>query len=129
METCIILPMKTKKLVTAESLQKLLDSDNQTLVTQAVGRALVVLMHRQTATEKQSNTTGVDNGVGFTGSDAFSGTVSAKSFLKHKTLQDWQVAKWTKKNAKGVARLTKYWRQLNEAAVAKAEGRPDPGSL
>jgi hypothetical protein len=33
---------------------------------------------------------------------------------------DWQYDKWVKPNAKGVARIAKYWKQLDAAAQAKA---------
>lgn len=109
-----------KHLVTHESLQAMLSNTDPVFVTKVVGRALVVLMDNQTRDEKASNATNVDNGIGFTGADAFTGCLTAKSFLKHGTLQDWQVAKWTKPGKNGFSRLTKYWRQLDAAAVAKA---------
>lgn len=81
-----------------------------------VGRALVGLLGRQTGEEQAANTTNTENGIGFTGADAYSGGLTAKSFIKNGGLQPWQVAKWTKLNDKGSARLAKYHRQLNEIA-------------
>lgn len=107
-------------IVTRDSLQQMLDSQNTEFVTRVVGRALVALMHRQTAHEVAGNSTDVENGVGFSGADARSGTLTAKSFLKNRTLLDWQVARWTKKGKNGYARLCKYAKQLDEIAQAKA---------
>ena len=106
-----------RHLVTRDSLQKLFDND--TIACQAVGRALVVLFNRQTTDEKAANSTRLFNGRGFTSADARSGTITAKYFLKHKTLQQWQIDRWTKRERSGYSRLTKYWRQLDEAAAAK----------
>lgn len=103
--------------VTKASLLRLLNSDKRTDV---VGRALVVLFKRQTDAEKVSNQTKLTNGRGFTQADAFTGTVTAKSYLKNGTLADWQVAKWMKLNRKGEPRILKYWAQLDEAAKEKA---------
>ena len=54
------------------------------------------------------------NGNGFTGCDARSGSITAKYYLKYKTLQDWQLERWLEKN-----RICRYHRQLNEIAIAK----------
>ena len=62
----------------------------------------------------------VDNGIGFTGADAFSGTMTAKYFLKHNKLESWQVDKWLKQDKKGYPRLCKYHKQINEEANKKA---------
>ena len=53
------------------------------------------------------------NGNGFTGCDARSGSITAKYYLKYKTLQDWQLERWLEKN-----RICRYHRQLNEIAIA-----------
>lgn len=110
-------------IVTRDSLQAMLNNPSQQYVTAVVGRALVALMHRQTESERQTNATAIDNGVGFSGADGRSGTLTAKSFLKHGTLQDWQLARWTAPTRTGFARLTKYAKQLNEIAEAKASSR------
>jgi hypothetical protein len=86
---------------------------------QFIGRALLVLFKRQTEGEKQANTTNVHNAVGFTPADAVSGCIGAKYFLKHGKMEQWQIDKWIRPNAKGVARIAKYWRQLDEAAQAR----------
>lgn len=106
-------------LVTKQSLQQMLDNPNPLFVNRVVGRALVALLERQTAGEQSSNETTEHNGVGFTGADARSGTMTAKYFIKHGTLLDWQRELWTKRNAAGASRLSKYHRQLNEIAAAK----------
>jgi hypothetical protein len=87
----------------------------------AIGKALVHLFNRQTDDEQATNDTHVHNARGFTGADAYSGSITAKYYLKHRTLLDWQVDRWVKKNGKGYARLSKYWKQINEEAVKKAQ--------
>ena len=109
----------SKALVTRDSLQALLSRDDPAFVATVVGRALVALMQRQTESERTCNTTNVDNGEGFTGADARSGCITAKTFLKTGTLLDWQIAKWTKPAKNVYARITKYHKQLNEVALAK----------
>jgi hypothetical protein len=106
-------------IVTRENLQQMLDNADTQRRIQIVGRALVVLFNRQTEVEQQTNETNNLNGVGFTGADGHSGCLTAKSFLKNRTLADWQVERWLKKDKNGFARLVKYHKQLNEAAEAK----------
>ncbi len=108
------------KIVTKESLQQMIDDAPKEMLVHVVGKALVGLFDRQTADEKAANHTVKHNNVGFTGADAKSGSLTARSYLARKTLADWQVEKWVKKNAQGYSRLAKYHSQLNEIAVAKA---------
>lgn len=118
---------RTRKtyLVTRDSIRALLSSSNPKLVEATIGRALVVLLNRQTLSESQSNQTEVNNMIGFTGADAKSGSLTAKYWLKHGTLQDWQVQRWTRVGASGYPRLAKYWKQLDNAAKMKA-AKKDP---
>lgn len=109
----------TKAIVTRESLQNMLDSEDRAYVTKVVGRALVVLFNNQTKDEQSFNTTNKDNGIGFTGADAHSGCITAKTFMKRGTLEDWQVDRWLKRGSRGYSRLTKYHKQLNAAAMSK----------
>lgn len=110
-----------EKLVTRESLKALLsDERGHEFVQHVVGRALVALFNRQTESEKNVNDTQVWNSVGFSSSDAKSGSLTAKYYLKHRCLLDWQVAKWTQE-FRGRPRLCKYVRQLNEIANIKAQ--------
>ena len=102
----------TQVIVTRESINAMLL--NPRLRIHVIGRALTGLLERQTNAEKISLATHVDNGIGFTGADARSGTLTAKSYLKNGTLEAWQVARWMKPN-----RLAKYHRQLNEIALQK----------
>lgn len=113
---------KKIKLVTAESLQELLGRKD--IRIRVIGRALVCLFNRQTESEKNRNVTTEHNLIGFTEADARSGCISAKYFLKHDTLENWQIEMWTKKNKNGVMRLAKYWKQLNEEAIKKANDKP-----
>jgi hypothetical protein len=108
-------------LVTKQYVENFISTKSPEQVAQFVGRALVVVFNNQTAGEKQVNNTSEDNGVGFTGADAHSGSITAKYFLKHRTLLDWQVERWTKRNKNGTMRISKYWRQLDAAAQAKAK--------
>ncbi len=108
------------RIVTKDSLQQMIDVGGDRAV-RIVGRALVVLFERQTAEEKRINSTNVHNNVGFTSADGQSGVLSAKAFLKNKTLTDWQFERWARKNKKGYSRITKYWRQLDDAAKIKSK--------
>ena len=107
-------------LVTRESIQAMLNNPNPVYVQNVIGRALVAIFERQTQDERNSNDTKIDNMIGFSGADAKSGSLTAKSFLKNKRLEQWQLDKWLKPQKNGFARITKYHKQLNEIAVEKA---------
>jgi len=102
--------------VTRESITEMLNNPNPKYVEAVIGRALVALLKNQTADEQASAETKEDNGVGFTGADAFGGTLTAKYYIKHKRLLNWQVEKWLKLGGNGYPRLAKYHKQLNAAA-------------
>lgn len=110
-----------KNIVTKDSLSKMLaNPDKRQLV---IGRALVCLLARQKQDEQQCADTRHRNGIGFAPCDAYSGTLTAKYFLKHGSLLEWQIEKWMQPSGrKGEPRLLKYTRQLNEAAIEKAKG-------
>lgn len=114
---------RPEPIVTKDSLREMLNSSDEAYVAKVVGRALVAIFNRQTESEKASNHTEQHNGVGFAGCDARSGTLTAKSFLKNKTLLDWQVERWTKLAGNGYPRLCKYVKQLNEIALTKRGNR------
>ena len=107
-------------IVTQESLHTLV-SRGDDVAMHAIGRALIHLFNRQTEHERQVNTVNVHNTIGFTPADGKSGCISAKFYLKHRRLEDWQVERWSKPNAKGVARIAKYHRQLNEEAEKRGK--------
>lgn len=108
--------MKPAKLVTKEFLKTKL-AENPTLV---IGRALVAIFNNQTAEERAHNTTKFHNGVGFTGTDGRIGAITAKYYLKHKRLEDWQIKNWLKPTGKNQEpRILKYAEQLNRIANAK----------
>lgn len=113
--------MKKQVIVTRESLQAMLDQADTVKRQHIVGRALVALFERQTQAEQADNQTKEDNGVGFAGCDSKSGSITAKTYLKKKELQDWQVERWMKRGANGFARICKYAGQLNEIALNKAK--------
>lgn len=103
-------------LVTRESLQSLIERKP----VETVGRALVAIFKLgQTESERSGNTAEVFNGIGFSGADARSGSITAKYFIKHGTLLDWQVEQWSKPAKNGYPRLCKYVKQLNAIAEAK----------
>ena len=106
-------------IVTRDSLQAMLDKEDPEFVARVVGRALVAIFDNQTREEKSANVAAQDNGIGFSGADARTGCLGAKSFIKNKTLLDWQVAQWTKRGKNGYSRLTKYTKQLNTIALRK----------
>lgn len=107
-------------IVTRDSLQAMLDNASTfERRAQIVGRALLVLFRKQTQVERDVNTTNVHNNVGFTGADGRSGCITAKSFIKRGTLQEWQVERWMRKGKNGYSRIVKYHAQLNEAAQLK----------
>lgn len=108
------------KKVTRQSLTELLnDPRGHRFVQHVVGRALVALFERQTRDEQSTNDTREWNTIGFAGCDARQGCLTAKYYLKHRRLEEWMVAQWTKP-FRGRPRLTKYHRQLNEIAEEKA---------
>lgn len=111
------------KIVTRESIQKLIDDHetDQRFLSTLIGRALVVLFEHQTNIEQARNATSVYNNVGFTGYDARSGTLTAKYFLAKKSLEKWQIDRWIKRGKSGFSRITKYHKQLNEAAMRKRD--------
>lgn len=109
----------SKHIVTRRYIAEKLANPNPTYVMHFVGRALVVLLNRQTFDEQQSAHTTHTNNRGFSQSDAKSGTLCAKYYLKHNKLEDWMIGNWVKP-WRGSPRIAKYWLQLDEAARAKA---------
>ena len=104
-------------IVTRDSLVALLAKNPE----RVVGRALVAIFKAgQTESERSGNTAEVFNGVGFSGADARSASITAKYFIKHGKLLDWQVEQWTKPAKNGYPRLCKYAKQLDAIAQAKA---------
>jgi len=87
--------------------------------TKVIGRALVAIFQNQTEAEKSSNVVKFQNGIGFTQADARTGSLSAKYFLKHGTLEEWQLKIWLGSNKKGQPRIVKYANQLNAIANSK----------
>lgn len=108
---------KVKQVVTRDSLRTMLENPNRKYVETVVGRALVALLKRQTAEEQATADTRVWNSVGFSGADARSGTLTAKTWIGKGRLLDWQLNKWLKPAKNGYPRLCKYAKQLNEIAL------------
>lgn len=88
----------------------------------AIGRALVHLYNRQTVTEQRTESTSVNNGVGFNKGDAKRGVSMAKQYLRTGSLSKYQVMYWQGDNygRLGRPRIEKYWRQILEEAEKKA---------
>ena len=106
---------------TREKFDALIARDDE-VGMHAIGRALVHLLNRQTFDEQQANDTKYHNNRGFTPADARTGAITAKYYLKHKKLLDWQIEGWLKPNATGSTRLGKYYRQIAEEVERKANG-------
>ena len=106
-------------IVTKQSLVNMIENADFAKRGQIVGRACVVLFNNQLEDEKAANTTSTTNYKGFTQADARQGSITAKYFLKHKQLLDWQVTMWLKTDSRGTPRIVKYWKQLDRAAQAK----------
>ena len=105
-------------MVTKEFIIQLLNTNDK-----AVGRALIALNDRQTASEQASEVTINRNGEGFTPADARMGSSMAKFFARFGYLSPKQLAYWRKPNAKGVPRICKYATQLLEVAKQKAQSQ------
>lgn len=104
-------------IVTKASLIKMLEDDTKRIVV--IGRACVALFERQTDDEQVANVTTESNFRGFSQSDARQGSLTAKYYIRHRTLADWMVEKWMK-DWRGAPRIAKYWKQLDEVAKRKA---------
>jgi len=116
--------MKAAAIVTKDSLKRMLDEATFDRQVHIVGRALVALFNRQTPTEQRADSTDQNNTVGFAGCDALSGSLTAKSYIRSRTLASWQVEKWTRPSGKnGYPRICKYARQLNEIALEKQQAK------
>jgi hypothetical protein len=115
----ILASQKKRQIVTRDTIRTMLRNPNARYVEVVIGRALVALMQRQTDDEVRANDTRVNNGVGFTGADARSGTITAKTFMRDNKLLDWQIGSWKKIAKSGYPRLAKYHKQLNEIALEK----------
>lgn len=102
-------------MISKETILSLLQTNDR-----AVGRALLVLNERQTNDEQRSQVTRYLNGRGFRPCHARMGTAMAEFFGKRGYLTEKQVAYWRRTDRAGNMRLGIYWRQLAEAAEAKA---------
>ena len=110
---------KQTTIVTAESLNGMLQDPVKR--PHVIGRALVALFRRQTEAERQANDARVWNTVGFSGADARRGSLTAKYYMKHHNLLDWQIEQWMRPTRNGLPRVCKYWRQLNEIALERSQ--------
>ena len=104
-----------EKIVTKEKLMVWVERDP----INTIGRALVAIFNNQLPQEQASNNTVFKNGIGFTGADGRIGALGAKYYLKHRTLEDWQLRIWLGLNSKGQPRIVKYAEQLNQVALIK----------
>lgn len=118
------MPRKTKEyLVTKQSLTDMLTKESKPGIRQhIIGRALVILYNSQTDEEVANKETKDHNGVGFGAYDANVGTRCAEYYIEHGELEEWMLNLWMKKTSRGIM-ITKYWRQLNDAAIRKKENK------
>lgn len=114
--------MEMKMSFTRETFIEMLQNDDREYVIRVIGRALLVVFRNQTETEKSANITNNHNMMGFTPADARQGSITAKYFIKHKTLLDFQIDMWLKLNDKGIPRVAKYWKQLADEIERKRNG-------
>lgn len=105
-------------IVTRQNLEVMMQNNH--LVRDVVGRALVHLLDRQTRDEQQTEHTKYNNGVGFTPGDAKMGTSMAQQYQRKSWLSEKQINYWRIRDKRGTMRLVKYWAQLNEVAEEKA---------
>lgn len=105
------------------TIDQLLDSErartDEAFKVAVLGHALVALFQRQTRDEQSTNQTNKTNNVGFAGSDARTGSISAKYYIKYKTLLPFTVETWLRPNANGRRRICKYSKQLQRIAQEK----------
>lgn len=109
---------KEQPIVTRESLHQMITEANSVKRYHIVGRALVVLLNRQTREEQRAERTEVTNGVGFSSVDAEFGTICAKAYQEHR-LSTRMVDYWLRTGKSGFYKICKYHKQLNDEAVAK----------
>lgn len=102
-------------MLSKEQIVALLETNDK-----AVARALVVVNANQTRDEQASEDTRYRNGEGFRPCHARMGTSMAKFYTARGYLTPKQIAYWRKQDRSGNMRIAIYWRQLAEAAVAKA---------
>lgn len=114
--------MKTVKLVTKDSMVELLSDPNKKFIEAVIGRAILALYNRQTASEQNSHITKEANGIGFTSYDAEIGSKTAECWKNKGTLEFWMVRYWTKKGKAGFPAVSRYHKQLNEIALEKLNG-------
>lgn len=107
-------------IVSKGDISRYINTKTPEQVAQYVGRALVVLFNNQERDEQRDNDVRHRNDIGFAACDGKRGCLGAKSYLKNRTLAEWQVEQWTRPDKKGYPYIAKYHRQLNEAALKKA---------
>ncbi len=105
--------------LTGTDIVNLLASNDKAII-----RALLVLHERQTTDEQVGDTTRHLNGRGFRPCHARMGSSMAKFYQRNGYLSPKQIAYWRKEGKEGM-RISIYWRQLLEAAQAKAAGKAE----
>ena len=107
------------KLVTKANMITALNDPREGFQIQYIGKALVAIFGNQTQDEKSANSVDTNNNIGFASCDSRDGCITAKYFIKHNTLLDFQVENWLAE-WRGAPRITKYHRQLNDIATSKS---------
>lgn len=108
-------------IVTHETILNALSDPRPGFKERFIGKALVAIFNNQTEDEQNVNDTKIHNEIGFSASDAYSGSLTAKYFLRHRTLLPWQVEKWLKPISRktSLPRIAKYHKQLDTIARKK----------
>ena len=104
-----------KPIVTKEWLAARIQQDPN----KVIGRALAAIYKNQTPIEQSITGTVQRNGIGFSKPDARVGTIGARMFNAHGTLQDWVVKIWSMPAKNGFPRICKYADQLQNIAEEK----------
>lgn len=111
----LVYPTSNKPNITKEWLaNKIKENPNK-----VIGRALLAIYRNQTSREQSHASTMVQNGVGFSKPDARVGTIGARMFDSHGTLQEWVIKVWSTPAKDGFPRICKYAGQLQVIALAK----------
>jgi hypothetical protein len=107
---------QNKPTVTKEWLaKKIQENPNKT-----IGRALAAIYNNQTSSDQASTSTRHNNGIGFSKPDARVGSIGARMFHAHGSLQKWVVDIWSRPAKDGYPRICKYANQLQYIAEAKS---------
>lgn len=84
-----------------------------------IGRALLAIYKKQTATEQALSSTVIPNGIGFSKPDARVGGIGARQYQNTSRLDQWCIDVWMRPARDGYPRICKYADQLNAISEEK----------